>query len=329
MALRVQNLPKGKFGQSSKHSMPHDAGSCSSWNSVHEHHFPDTSLKKLSLIEESPPKNCREPKHLVLQIQDQDLSLTHSTGQFQQERAATGKTKTHDQCICAESVQDESYRQRVEAPMKPLFLMDNSEFGISHSQVDMNPSMTRIPYAYADPYCNGLFTAYGPQAMVVGIAPARVPLPLDLAEDGPIYVNAKQYNGILRRRQTRAKLEAQKKLVKTRRPYLHESRHMHALNRVRGSGGRFLSTKKSQPPDPTPTSPHCASDLAQYGRKGNASEVTVKVETGKHDASITSPLGINCSTNSDVIFPQLDRRFSGIASQMQGSGGLMCNEPRH
>nr|XP_027070307.1 nuclear transcription factor Y subunit A-3-like isoform X4 [Coffea arabica] len=68
------------------------------------------------------------------------------------------------------------------------------------------------------------------QPQMMGIAPARVPLPPDLAQDGPIYVNAKQYHGILRRRQ----------------PYLHESRHQHAMNRVRGSGGRFLSTKKQQ-----------------------------------------------------------------------------------
>lgn len=52
---------------------------------------------------------------------------------------------------------------------------------------------------------------------MMGMAPARVPLPLDFTDYGPIYVNPKQYHGILRRRQSRAKLEAQNKLVKARK----------------------------------------------------------------------------------------------------------------
>ncbi|CAA0821404.1 Nuclear transcription factor Y subunit A-3, partial [Striga hermonthica] len=77
-------------------------------------------------------------------------------------------------------------------------------------------------YAYADPYFGGLYTAYAPHKMVspqvMVAAPGRIPLPAaDILEDGPIYVNAKQYHGILRRRQIRAKLEAQNKLVKNRK----------------------------------------------------------------------------------------------------------------
>lgn len=129
--------------------------------------------------------------------------------------------------------------------------------------------------------------------MIISIPLVRIIVPLDCSEYEPIFVNAKQYKAILRRRRQRAKILALNKPNNPRKvlllahsyiglytyiyiytsfilflmiddlvtemswvwitlvdqPYLHESRHLHALRRARGIGGRFLKTGKVEDKD--------------------------------------------------------------------------------
>ncbi|XP_076914295.1 nuclear transcription factor Y subunit A-2-like [Bidens hawaiensis] len=132
------------------------------------------------------------------------------------------------------------------------------------------PALVCGAYPYGDQYY-GVLSAYGPQT-------GRVMLPLNLStDDGPIFVNAKQYHGIIRRRRSRAKAEMKKKVTKSRKPYLHLSRHLHAKRRPRGCGGRFLNTKEMEKGktgnlDPKPTDHPTGSqrsEVLQYDRETN------------------------------------------------------------
>ncbi|KAJ9098542.1 hypothetical protein QFC19_006310 [Naganishia cerealis] len=101
----------------------------------------------------------------------------------------------------------------------------------------------------------------------------------DDADEEPLYVNAKQYHRILKRRAARARLEELNQLIRQRKPYLHESRHKHACRRPRGPGGRFL------------TAPEIAALKAQQEAQATApataSVVKVEHETGHEYVSVS------------------------------------------
>ncbi|CAN4080260.1 unnamed protein product [Withania somnifera] len=155
---------------------------------------------------------------------------------------------------------------------------------VMHTQLGNANAMAQTAYPYPDPYYRSIFAPYDAQpyatqpypaqpmvhVQLMGIQQAGVPLPSD-AIDEPVFVNAKQYHGILRRRQSRAKAESEKKLLKARKPYLHESRHLHALKRARGCGGRFVTAKKTD------------NQQKQDESGGDNSHVNINLESGKDE----------------------------------------------
>lgn len=187
----------------------------------------------------------------------------------------------------------EQQNSQVIAIMPPTM----GEYVIPPNQLELvGRSVACTTYPYTDPLYGGMLHAYGPQALanspLVGVHPTRMALPLEVAEE-PVYVNAKQYHGILRRRQIRAKAELEKKLIKARKPYLHESRHQHAMKRARGCGGRFLNTKKLD----------------------SASDST----NDKGSGASTSTNGINSSEYSDsATGSQEERHRESTSSYQQG-----------
>ncbi|KAL7112241.1 hypothetical protein ACP275_05G140100 [Erythranthe tilingii] len=266
---------------------------------------PAFSLSK-SVSNETETTAERDYHHVKLsestRYQEHDSSSTLSSGQSRHKAATSPKSNFHMQNSTFQPGNICSFDCT-----RPFLLYGNQDFAGHHVQTEHHQSLGYISYPLGGSCYGRTGTAYEPNAVVysqmIGVAPQRIVLPLDCTEGIPIYVNAKQYHAILRRRQIRAKLVAQNKLAKSKKPYLHESRHRHALKRARGSGGRFLNTKNMQQQNPTSS-----------------------IQTNHNNVCETDTWQISIASGSDEdapcidgdFFQQLDSKSSGAHSHLVG-----------
>lgn len=111
-------------------------------------------------------------------------------------------------------------------------------------------------------------------------------------------------------------------------PYLHESRHRHALNRVRGSGGRFLSTKQlAQSNTEFVTGAHPGSGPTNKYQKEYPSEVEShhhSSKIGDNASSIATCSDRTYFSGNSVNFRQPELMFLGNSSNI-GGGAPQCS----
>lgn len=168
----------------------------------------------------------------------------------------------------------------------------------------------------------------GPQAMMghvgrPGVGPGAMGHPQSMqhpqtpeiatgpVEESPLYVNAKQFHRILKRRVARQKLEEQLRLTsKGRKPYLHESRHNHAMRRPRGPGGRFLTAEEV-----------AAMEREKKAQQDPQGGDLKEGDAGSNQAEVTTTSTGGTKRKSDVNSNSPNKKLKSEANKAQQGGG--------
>lgn len=121
---------------------------------------------------------------------------------------------------------------------------------------------------------------------------AKVGSQLPETTQQPFYVNAKQYYRIIKRRYARARLEENIRISRERKPYLHESRHKHAMRRPRGQGGRFLTVAEIE-----------AMKAKESSNSGQSSGTSTPQPDANKDADTQAPVITQQDTSQNKLPP--------------------------
>ncbi|XP_015694841.1 nuclear transcription factor Y subunit A-7-like isoform X2 [Oryza brachyantha] len=276
-------------------------------------------------------------KQLGNKMYDQD-SPSSNSGQSHQEESAMNDSSPNERHTSTQSDNDDDHQKQDQDKTKSISSLGNPGAAFLPPTLNYSQSFACIPYT-ADAYYGGVFNGYASHAIVHpqqnGTTNSRMPLPVEPAAEEPIFVNAKQYHAILRRRQIRAKLEAQNKLVKGRKPYLHESRHRHAMKRARGSGGRFLNTKQleEQKQQEEEASGGASSTKAPGNRasclQSGPGCTPPSASAPSEPASVSASREMLGNHEQNHLPPAGFRPTMGFRAQNAGDGKLVANNAMH
>ena len=115
-------------------------------------------------------------------------------------------------------------------------------------------------------------------------------------------------------------------------PYLHKSRHLHALNRVRALVDVFSGTKRQSDQNAS-SSTHHVSDSVSVHQKDTGDTESHYSESSEFLPSVAIHSDMTIVSNTNDNFQQQDRRFLGIPPHMSGAmefhGGFMRAGNQH